>query len=104
MVQTNEDWWNAAKLMGYVDSQQEMNLYNDSLDKYTQMKNFSMWGPTRSLLFWSKFYMYGALFKWHFRFPSANFNPTRPGLEIKFACEEAEKLGARTYFLGAEYD
>jgi len=28
----------------------------------------------------------------------------KPGLEIKFACEEAENLGAKTYFMGPELD
>jgi len=28
----------------------------------------------------------------------------KPGLEIKFALEEAEKAGAKTYFLGPEFD
>jgi len=28
----------------------------------------------------------------------------RPGIEIKFACEEAEKVGAKLEFLGAELD
>ena len=28
----------------------------------------------------------------------------RPGIEVKFACEEAEKCGAQLDFLGAEYD
>lgn len=26
----------------------------------------------------------------------------KPGLETKFACEEAEKIGANLYFLGTE--
>ena len=31
-----------------------------------------------------------------------NFRFDRPGLEIKYACEEAEKIGAKLHFLGAE--
>ena len=45
--------------------------------------------------------MYAFLASWHFSIPE-NYGLTKPGLEIKFACEEAEKVGAKTYFLGAE--
>lgn len=31
-------------------------------------------------------------------------NVLRPGIEVKFACEEAEKVGAKLDFLGAELD
>lgn len=27
-----------------------------------------------------------------------------PGLEVKFACEEAEKAGSKMYFMGAEFN
>jgi len=37
MVQTNQEWWNAVKLMGYVESQEEFNHYHKHLDKYTQL-------------------------------------------------------------------
>ena len=43
--------------------------------------------------------MYSALFKNHYKIP---FNFLRPGLEIKYACEESARLGAKTYFLGPE--
>ena len=36
--------------------------------------------------------MYAFLASWHFSIP-ANYGLTKPGLEIKFACEEAEKVG-----------
>lgn len=51
MVQTNEQWWKAASMMGYVDSQQEMDTYGKDLAKYTGMKSYNIWNPTRSLLF-----------------------------------------------------
>ena len=63
-----------------------------------------MWkGNSRSLVFWARFYLYSAAFNWHFRFPTT-FNWCKPGLEVKFALEEAEKSGAKTYFLGPEFD
>ena len=41
------------------------------------------------------------LFKYHFHIP---FNFLRPGLEMKYACEEAENVGAKLHFLVAELD
>jgi pheromone shutdown protein TraB len=35
MVQTNEKWWDVAKMLQYVDSQQEFSEYQKHLDKYT---------------------------------------------------------------------
>jgi len=60
-----------------------------------------MWNSTRQNIFWPRHYAYMALFNHHFRL-SANYQ--KPGLEVKFALEEAEKLGAKTYFLGANLD
>ena len=39
----------------------------------------------------------------HFMIPG-DFVAFRPGIEIKFACEEAQRLGCKTYFMGAELD
>ena len=47
--------------------------------------------------------MYAALFKFHFRFTGA-LGFWKPGLEMKYACEEAESCGAKTYFLGTEFN
>lgn len=103
LVQTDEKWWETAKLLQYVDSQGEFAQYNKHLDKYTQMNSINMWSPTRAPLFWFKFYAYSLMFKMHFKFPQ-NFTFLSPGLETKFALEEAEKIGAKTYFLGAEFN
>ena len=67
------------------------------------MESFNIWHPTRAPLFWFKFYTYSLMFKFHFKFPQ-NFTFLKPGLETKFALEEAEKIGAKTYFLGAEFN
>mmetsp|Transcript_11697 Transcript_11697/g.11615 ORF Transcript_11697/g.11615 Transcript_11697/m.11615 type:complete len:88 (-) Transcript_11697:461-724(-) len=48
-------------------------------------------------------WLYGTLFRWHFNF-GPNFNFLMPGLEIKYACEAAEKVGADLKFLGPELD
>jgi len=34
LVQTSEEWWNTAKMLQYVDSQEEFGHYNKYLDKY----------------------------------------------------------------------
>jgi len=60
-----------------------------------------MWKPTRTPLFWARFYMYSFLFKLHYHLPS-NYHFLKPGLEIQKALEEAEKQEIRTYFLGPE--
>jgi hypothetical protein len=86
-------------MLQFVDSQEEFESYGKYLDKYTQMQSYSMWNPGRAFIFWSRFYMYSALFNYHYKIP---FNVLRPGLEIKYACEESSKVGAKTYFLGAE--
>lgn len=80
-----------------------MNHYSPTLDRYTQMQSFNYYHPTRAIMFWTRFYMYSALFKMHFRIPH-NFNFFRPGLEIKLACEEANNVGAKIHFMGPELD
>jgi len=47
--------------------------------------------------------MYYATFQYHYRF-GHDFNFWLPGLEMKFACEAAEKVGAELKFMGAELD
>jgi pheromone shutdown protein TraB len=55
----------------------------------------------RSLIFKARFTAYWATFKFHFKIPDT-FTFMKPGLEVKYACEEAEKAGAKTYWLGNE--
>ena len=55
----------------------------------------------RVALFNSRFKLYCILFQLHYKIP---FNFYRPGLEIKFACEEAVNTGARLDFLGPEFN
>jgi len=63
-----------------------------------------MWqNNVRSVIFKSRFYAYLATFSLHFQIPR-NFTFYKPGLEIKLACEEAEKSGAKIHFLGPEFD
>lgn len=62
-----------------------------------------MWSAQRAPVFWFRFYTYCAMFKFHFQIPQ-NFTFMKPGLEVKYACEEAVKSGAKLEFLGPELD
>lgn len=78
-----------------------MNHYSSQLDRHTQFDSFNMWHPTRAGVFWARFYMMMGLFKYHYHIP---FNFLRPGLEMKYACEEAVNNGAKLHFLGPEFN
>lgn len=56
---------------------------------------------TRKAIFLTRMAMYYYAFQWHFRF-GYEFKFWLPGLEIKYACEAAEKVGATINFLGHE--
>lgn len=57
----------------------------------------------RKWLFLARLWLYTKVWKMHFGF-GGNVDWTRPGLEQKFACESAEKVGANLEFMGAETD
>jgi len=67
------------------------------------MKNFDFYYSTRRWMFLGRLFIYNWLWRSHFMFGS-NFRMEQPGLEVKFACESAEKVGARLQFLGPELD
>ena len=60
-----------------------------------------MFFSSRRWLGLARIWSYSYLFWFHFRF-GKEFNFLRPGLEAKFACETAEKIGAKLEFLGSE--
>lgn len=88
MVQTNDRWWRAVQMLQYVECQEELNGYSSLIDKYTGYKTFYLWLSGRSFIFQIRLWLYMGLFRFHFRIP---FDFTRPGLEMKYACEEASK-------------
>ena len=53
-------------------------------------------------MFYPRIWLLKQCLKFHFNF--GNYDPTREGLEIKFACESAEDVGAKLEFLGSELD
>lgn len=101
LVQTSKEWWDNAKLLKYVDSQEEMNNYSSALDKHSNFQDIDFYYSNRKWLFLSRLWLYAKVWKLHFGF--AGFvDFVRPGLESKFACESAEKVGANLEFMGPE--
>jgi hypothetical protein len=93
-------WWNKAKLLQYVDSQEELNRYQQYLEKGAQHWLEYYWS-VRKFVFLARFFAYWTTFRFHYRF-GFDFKFWLPGLEVKYACEAAEKIGANIQFLGAE--
>ncbi|EGR31941.1 hypothetical protein IMG5_099690 [Ichthyophthirius multifiliis] len=87
-VQTNKEWWNMAKNVQNVKCQQELNLYNASFKKAF---NWNLDNSIRNIIFKSKFYSWLLVINW-FKATPNDFHPFVPGLEMKFAIEEAQKL------------
>ena len=79
-----------------------MNQYGDRLEKsLSHDKESYFFAPLRHWLQVFRWSVYSSLFKLHFRFGS-EFRFDRPGLEVKYACEAAEKVGASLQFAGQE--
>ena len=85
-------WWNKAKLLQYVDSQEELNRYEQYLAKGAQHWLEYYWS-VRKFVFLARFASYWTTFRFHYRF-GFDFKFWLPGLEVKYACEAAEKVGA----------
>jgi hypothetical protein len=96
-VQTNECWWKAAKNLEYVKSQDEMDKAGRHLNKLA--------GVPCSLKGYQgvRFQLFNLFLKYKFNLP-IEYNPFLPGLEVKYALEEASKLNSKIVFLGSEFD
>lgn len=103
LVQTSPAWWDNARLLKYVDSQAEMDQYAGSLDKHSNMSTYDYYYSNRKWLGLLRLAFYYNRFRGHFKLPD-EFQPLRPGLEVKFACEAAEKVGSAIEFMGPELD
>lgn len=62
-----------------------------------------MYYNTRKWLWMARVHFYYMLFQWTFRF-GFDFKFWKSGLEVKYACEAAENVGAKLHFLGPELD
>jgi hypothetical protein len=100
-VQASGEWWNAANQMKYVNSQEEMTRYNSRLQGYLGQSESYMWWPGRTWMQMTRLGLYSTLMQRFFKH-SSRFD--LPGLEVKYACEAAEKVGAKIEYLGAEFD
>jgi len=101
LVQANPAWWASARTLQYVDSQEEFNKYGKDLARYDTFKDIDYYKSNRHWIFLARLYAYIGLFNYHFSFGS-EFHFLRPGLEVKYACEAAEQVGAKVQFLGSE--
>jgi hypothetical protein len=80
-----------------------MNKYAKELDKHSSGRYQDIYFSNRRWLAKFRFWFNCLMYNWHFRFDN-DFNVARPGLEAKFACEAAQKVGAKLDFLGPELD
>jgi len=79
-----------------------MNVYSPELDRFSNLRSFDYYFSNRRWIAMMRLYMYNWLFHTHFGF--RNHSWWRPGLEMKFACESAERVGAKLMFAGPEFD
>lgn len=96
----NFSWWEKAKLLQFVDSQEELSRYENYLNKESNRWLEYYWS-TRKFLFLARWALYYQTFQLHFRF-GHEFKFWLPGIEVKYACEAAERVGANLKFLGQE--
>ena len=96
-VQTNAKRWEAVKHLEYVKSQDEMDKASSHLNQLA--------GLPKSLkgLAGLRFQLFNIFMKAKFQLP-IDYNPFLPGLEVKYALEEANKLNSKLVFLGSEFD
>lgn len=87
--------------MQFVDSQEELNKYNKYLTRTLNPMWIEPYWSTRKVIFLARLYMNYMVMQFHFRF-GYDFKFWLPGIEIKYACEAAEKVGAEIQFLGSE--
>jgi hypothetical protein len=97
-VQTNEKWWNGAKMLNYIKSEEEMNKAKPELAKAFEYKLIP---GIKTSLYELRFNIFNFLFKNIYGLP-LEYNPVSPGLEVKYALEEAEKAGSKIVYLGYE--
>ncbi|CAD8124528.1 unnamed protein product [Paramecium sonneborni] len=98
-VQTNEEWWNLIKNIDGITSQSELNVYNDVLRGAYQWELESGVRNFRNTVFWARLYSWLGLMQFLKAFNS-DFHPFIPGLEMKYAIEQAQAQGANVIFGG----
>ncbi len=99
-VQTDENWWKYAQFLRHVKSQEEMNLAVKDLQETFE---FPTTLNLRNLAFKSRWAFFLFFSKFLFGLPK-EYNPFAPGLEVKYALEEANSLNSQIVYLGYEFD
>jgi len=92
---TNDLWWKKARAIE-ASSQEQMEVFYDDL---LACNDLSFASHLRGLYFKFKLYMWLFFANACMCFPD-DFHPFTPGLEFKYAIEEAEKCGAKIHFDG----
>ena len=101
MVMVNDLWRDKAKMVKFVDSQEEFENYKTYFKGFDNVRWREFYNNSRKWIFLTRLYLYGAAFRMHFRLGSiATF--MEPGVEYKFALEAADRVGAQVEFLGPE--
>ena len=99
-VQTDEYWWKGAQHLRHVKSQEEMSLSVKDLQENFKVKFDSNLRTLAFNLRWAYFVLFSKFF---FGVP-VEYNPFAPGLEVKYALEEAQSLNSKIVYLGYEFD
>ena len=68
LVQTSPQWWDNARSLKFVDSQDEMNKYAPELDRWSNLRTFDYYFSNRKWLQLMRIGAYNALFRHHFGF------------------------------------
>lgn len=98
LVQTNETWWNLVSQLEGIKSQQDLNVYNNI---FSSAQEYDIPNHVRGLIFQARLYPWLLIANAWKNFPT-DFHPFIPGLEMKFAIEEAKKIGAHIHFSGLQ--
>jgi len=99
-VQANFKWWNLVKGLKKINSQSDLNEHNTVL---RSANDWSLENNPRGIIFKLRFYPWIATMLSLFRLPK-DFHPFTPGLETKWAIEEAVKAKSEILFGGLEID
>jgi hypothetical protein len=77
--------------MKYVNSQEDMTQYDTRLSRYLTGGESYMWWPGRTWLQMFRLGLYSTIMRGFFK---NNDRWDLPGLEVKYACDAAQNVGA----------
>ena len=97
LVQTNKCWWSIAKELDAV-TQQQMNRFHQDFETTVPLEYHTHF---RGAMFKARLYTWLKTAEMVIPCPE-DFNPFMPGLEMKYAIEEALKSNSHLHFAGME--